>query len=57
MGNACYIKFWAFLLSVYTQVPTAHSLCRNPPKRTEDFDAMNGQWVRVHTLTEGKPKS
>ena len=31
MGNAYSIKFWAFLLWVYARVPTAHSLCWNPP--------------------------
>ena len=36
----------------YARVPTAHSLRRNPPILLEDFGAMNGQWVRVHTLTQ-----
>ena len=28
MGNACYVKFWAFLLWLYACVTTAHSLHR-----------------------------
>ena len=60
IGNTCHVKFWAFLLwvhGVYAHVPTAHSLHRIPLILSEGFGAMNGQWVRVHTLTKDKWKA
>ena len=62
MGNACFLQVLVLLpSSEYMECMHAYPLpihcTENPPILSEDFGAMNGQWVRVHALTKGKPKT